>query len=84
MIATFTIPKQIDMSTMYIIVGMLGTTISPYLFFWDTSEVVGEEVTKHTLARIGRDEVPTHNFLHKLRIDNLTGMGLASLKLGLL
>lgn len=79
LLATFTIPKQIDMSTMYIIVGMLGTTISPYLFFWDTSQVVGEEVTKHTMAKIGRDEVPTRHFLHKLRIDNLTGMGLASL-----
>lgn len=76
--ATFSFPLQMDMTTMYIIVGMLGTTISPYLFFWDTSEVVEEEIQKHNVAKIGRDEVPTRHFLRKVRIDNFTGMTLAS------
>lgn len=76
--ATFTLPTSFDITMIYIIVGMLGTTISPYLFFWDTSEVVEEEIKKHNLAKIGRDPVATKHFLHKLRVDNFIGMSLAS------
>jgi Mn2+/Fe2+ NRAMP family transporter len=57
---------------------MLGTTISPYLFFWDTSEVVEEEISKHNMAKIGKNSKATKRFLHGLRIDNFTGMTLAS------
>lgn len=78
-VATFaTIPK-LDFGTIYLVVGMLGTTISPYLFFWDTSEVVEEEIAKHNVAKIGHDKVATKNFLHKIRVDNFIGMSLASL-----
>jgi len=38
--ATFNLHPNLDFGATYIVVGMLGTTISPYLFFWDTSEVV--------------------------------------------
>lgn len=78
LLATFTLPTEFDITIMYIIVGMLGTTISPYLFFWDTSEVVEEEIKKHNVAKIGRDPIATKNFLHKLRVDNFVGMSLAS------
>lgn len=79
LIATFTLPDHFDLTMMYIIVGMLGTTISPYLFFWDTSEVVEEEIKKHNMAKIGRDPIATKHFIHKLRIDNFVGMSLASI-----
>jgi NRAMP (natural resistance-associated macrophage protein)-like metal ion transporter len=78
LLATFTLPTSFDITMIYIIVGMLGTTISPYLFFWDTSEVVEEEIKKHNVAKIGRDPVATKHFLHKLRVDNFIGMSLAS------
>jgi NRAMP (natural resistance-associated macrophage protein)-like metal ion transporter len=78
-VATFTLPDHFDLTMMYIIVGMLGTTISPYLFFWDTSEVVEEEIKKHNMAKIGRDPIATRHFIHKLRIDNFVGMSLASI-----
>ncbi len=76
--ATFNVTPQMDFATISLFVGMLGTTISPYLFFWDTSEVVEEEIKKHNMAKIGKDPVATKNFLRKLRIDNFTGMTLAS------
>ena len=76
--ATFSLPTHLDMTMMYIIVGMLGTTISPYLFFWDTSEVVEEEIKKHNLAKIGHNQLSTKHFLHKIRVDNFVGMSLAS------
>src|SRR5680860_686679 len=37
---TFAVIPSINADTIYILVGIFGTTISPYLFFWDTSEVV--------------------------------------------
>ena len=64
--------------TMYILVGIIGTTISPYLFFWDTSEVVEEEIAKHNKSKIGEEPKPTRRFLRNLRVDNFVGMTLAS------
>ena len=64
----------------YIVVGMLGTTISPYLFFWDTSEVVEDEIVHHRLAENAKKEPKiTKRFIHNLRVDNFTGMFMASI-----
>ncbi len=76
--STFTLTPKINFQTMYIFVGMLGTTISPYLFFWDTSEVVEEEIAKRNMSKIGEIPKATKRFLHNLRIDNFVGMTLAS------
>ncbi len=76
---TFTITPKITFETIYLFVGMLGTTISPYLFFWDTSEVVEEEIAKHNRAKIGVHPKATRRFLHNLQVDNFVGMTLASL-----
>ncbi len=78
MMNTFNITPTLSFETMYILVGMLGTTISPYLFFWDTSEVVEEEIAHHNRASIGRDATPTKRFLKNLRLDNFIGMTLAN------
>ena len=75
---TFATAPTIDLNAIYILVGMLGTTISPYLFFWDTSEVVEEEIAKHNMAKIGEIPKATKRFLHNLRLDNFVGMTLAS------
>ncbi|MBP9801050.1 MAG: divalent metal cation transporter [Candidatus Moranbacteria bacterium] len=76
--ATFTLTPKITVETLYILVGVLGTTISPYLFFWDTSGVVEEEIAKHNKSKIGEDPKATKRFLRNLRIDNFVGMTLAS------
>jgi NRAMP (natural resistance-associated macrophage protein)-like metal ion transporter len=76
--ATFTLTPKITVETLYILVGVLGTTISPYLFFWDTSGVVEEEIAKHNKSKIGEDPKTTKRFLRNLRIDNFVGMTLAS------
>lgn len=76
---TFTLRPKLDFQTLYIFVGMLGTTVSPYLFFWDTSEVVEDEIATHRLAET--KETPPHvtkRFLRALRLDNFVGMTLAS------
>ena len=76
--ATFTLHPKLDFQTTYIFVGILGTTISPYLFFWDTSEVVEVEVAKRNMAKIGEIPKATKRFLHSIRVDNFVGMTMAS------
>ncbi len=76
--ATVALPTQLNSSMIYIIVGILGTTISPYLFFWDTSEVVEEEIEKHSVVKIGTVKRATKRFLHNMRLDNFVGMTLTS------
>ena len=76
--STFTLSPTINSETIYIFVGMLGTTISPYLFFWDTSEQVEEEVAKRNMQKIGEIPKATKRYLHNIRIDNFVGMTLAS------
>lgn len=76
---TFTLTPTLNFETIFIFVGMLGTTISPYLFFWDTSEQVEEEVAKRNMSKIGEIPKATKRYLHNLRIDNFVGMTLASM-----
>ena len=71
---------QFDSAMLYIVVGMLGTTISPYLFFWDTSEVVEDEIAHHRLAQnTAKEPKITKRFIRNLRVDNFTGMFMASI-----
>lgn len=58
---------------LFIITGVLGTTISPYLFFWQASEEVEEERAKHLIKSNGMVHV-SNRFIHNLRIDNFMGM----------
>ena len=75
---TFATMPQINAETIYLLVGMIGTTISPYLFFWDTSEVVEEEISKHRLTGSGKDPRISRRFLRSVRLDNFVGMTLAT------
>lgn len=71
--ATFVPHFEFSFQFLFIITGVLGTTISPYMFFWQASEEVEEEKEHHLLSgnttpRIGR------SFIRNLRIDNFIGM----------
>ncbi len=59
---------------LYILVAILGTTISPYLFFWQTSEVVEDEIAAHRLAQRGGVPRLTAPYLKRLRVDTAIGM----------
>ncbi|MGV8106503.1 MAG: NRAMP family divalent metal transporter, partial [Nitrososphaerota archaeon] len=52
----FTIIPSISFSSEYAImfVAVIGTTISPYLLFWQTSEEAEEDVAKHKIKEIGK------------------------------
>ena len=59
---------------LFIIVGIFGTTISPYLFFWETSNVIEDEIAEHRLAESGGIPKLTKPYLKRLRIDTAFGM----------
>jgi NRAMP (natural resistance-associated macrophage protein)-like metal ion transporter len=69
------VPKiQLTPEFAYIVVAILGTTISPYLFFWQTSEVVEDEIAAHRLAQRGGVPRMSGPYLRRLRIDTAIGM----------
>ncbi len=78
--ATTHINVNFDFKILYLLVGIIGTTISPYLFFWDTSEVVEDEIEHKRLAENTQKEPRiSKRFLRSVRIDNFVGMTFASL-----
>jgi len=61
------------------IVAVLGTTITPYCFFWQSSEEAEDEridPTAHPL-REAPDEAPTQ--ISRIRVDTYLGMGFSNL-----
>jgi len=59
---------------MFLITGILGTTISPYLFFWQTSQEVEEKILAgQTTVKLRQGEV-TKKEIKKMRVDVWLGM----------
>ena len=58
---------------LFIITAILGTTISPYLFFWQTSHEVEEEIL-HGKTSIRLRGETTDKEIKKMRVDVWTGM----------
>jgi NRAMP (natural resistance-associated macrophage protein)-like metal ion transporter len=71
--ATFLPHIELNFEFFFIITGILGTTISPYMFFWQASQEVEEEKELHLLSRYGKPKIGAQ-FIKNLRLDNLTGM----------
>lgn len=70
--ATFLPHVQLSFAFLFIITGVLGTTISPYMFFWEASEEVEEEKEKRMIKN--GVAAPTKTFMRRLRWDNFLGM----------
>lgn len=56
------------------IVGVFGTTISPYLFFWQASEEVEDMKAKQGAAPLVRDARAAGTELRRIRWDTWSGM----------
>ncbi len=61
------------------IVAVLGTTISPYLFFWQAEEEVEIERANPTDQPLKRNPKDAPSQLHRIRVDTYTGMGFSNL-----
>ncbi|HVS82062.1 MAG TPA: Nramp family divalent metal transporter [Pyrinomonadaceae bacterium] len=76
--ATFIPQLRLDATYVATILGVLGTTISPYLFFWQAAQEVEEEraMGRRTIrARLGATDAE----LRAMRTDVLTGMAFAGI-----
>jgi NRAMP (natural resistance-associated macrophage protein)-like metal ion transporter len=65
-------------SYMSVLVGILGTTISPYLFFWQSAQEV-EEDRKHGKTTVAQRRGSTNLELSVARDDVVTGMFVSNL-----
>jgi NRAMP (natural resistance-associated macrophage protein)-like metal ion transporter len=80
-VAYDTLVPQMSWQTDYIIVivAVLGTTISPYLFFWQSSEEAEDErVDPAARPLIERPEEARHE-IRRIEVDTYVGMGLSNL-----
>jgi NRAMP (natural resistance-associated macrophage protein)-like metal ion transporter len=67
-----------DKDWIVVIVAVLGTTISPYLFFWQASEEAEEEQTnpaEHPLTEAPEEAEPA---IRRIEVDTYVGMGLSN------
>jgi NRAMP (natural resistance-associated macrophage protein)-like metal ion transporter len=64
---------EFSFAFLFIITGVLGTTISPYMFFWEASQEVEEQKEKNRIKAGGRSLV-SWNRIRNMRLDNNTGM----------
>ncbi|MBV8448697.1 MAG: divalent metal cation transporter [Hyphomicrobiales bacterium] len=72
-------PKiTLDVAFLTVVVAVLGTTISPYLFFWQASEEV-EEIEESDGARpLKRAPEQAEPEFHRIRVDTYIGMALSN------
>lgn len=60
-----------------LICGILGTTISPYLFFWQTSQEIEQAITDgHSTEN--SDPAVLSEQIHEMRVDSWSGMFLSN------
>ena len=63
----------------FLITAVLGTTISPYLFFWQTSQEVEEQILGGRTTLKLRQEETTPKEVKNMRLDVWSGMFLSNL-----
>lgn len=73
-VTTFVPQIEFSKEFLFIIIAIFGTTISPYLFFWETSNVVEDEIAQRRLAQSGGTPRLSRPYLRRLRIDTAIGM----------
>jgi NRAMP (natural resistance-associated macrophage protein)-like metal ion transporter len=65
-------------NSLLIICAILGTTISPYLFFWQTSQEVEEQILQGKTTLKERQSATTPEDVKSMRIDVWSGMFLSN------
>jgi NRAMP (natural resistance-associated macrophage protein)-like metal ion transporter len=68
-----------DKESLLLICAILGTTISPYLFFWQTSQEVEEQILQGKTTLKERRLATTNKEVRSMRVDVWSGMLLSNL-----
>jgi len=72
--ATFVPHFSLSLEYITTIVAILGTTISPYLFFWQASEEVEEEICVVGRRRLSQRKGASNQEIRDEKIDTVVGM----------
>lgn len=64
---------------LYLVAAILGTTISPYLFFWQTSQEVEEEILRGEGSVTKRQHEASPVAIWRMRVDVWSGMFISNL-----
>ncbi len=64
---------------LFLVCAVLGTTISPYLFFWQSSQEVEEDVKRGETSVASRQAHATPHALRRMRVDVWSGMAFSNL-----
>ncbi len=70
---------QFTKEWIFILTGILGTTISPYLFFWQTSQEIEEQILGGRTTLKLRQAETTEKEVKDMRLDVWSGMFLSNL-----
>jgi NRAMP (natural resistance-associated macrophage protein)-like metal ion transporter len=70
---------QFNFEFLFLVTGIFGTTISPYMFFWQASEEVEEELDKGIINHQGQKPDLKPRFIKNMRLDNAIGMVFSNL-----
>ncbi|HVU29689.1 MAG TPA: Nramp family divalent metal transporter [Sphingomicrobium sp.] len=71
-------PEDLGRDALLTIVALLGTTISPYLFFWQSSQEA-EEIANSKHRPIREEPRSARRQFRRMRFDTLTGMAFSNL-----
>lgn len=66
-------------SYLTVVVGVLGTTISPYLFFWQAEEEVEEVKERPDAKPLERDPAAAKAEFGRIRVDTYVGMAFSNI-----
>ena len=76
--ATLVPPVELTRDYLMLLVGVLGTTISPYLFFWQASQEVEEQRMVAGELPLRQRRVGAREHLRRIRVDTWFGMALSN------
>jgi len=65
---------KLDSETATVVTGVFGTTISPYLFFWQASEEVEDMLTRKNAVPLTQEAGAASSELLRIRWDTWSGM----------
>jgi NRAMP (natural resistance-associated macrophage protein)-like metal ion transporter len=71
---TFWPSLKLDSETATVVTGVFGTTISPYLFFWQASQEVEDMLSRQNAAPLTQDAAAADSELLRIRWDTWSGM----------
>jgi NRAMP (natural resistance-associated macrophage protein)-like metal ion transporter len=82
-ILIYSIVPHVEFSPAFamMLVAIFGTTITPYVFFWQASQEAEEDVAKHKIKEIGKGKprLVSKRDVKRMRLDTTIGMAFSQL-----